>query len=400
MLYTAAVFHFRGALVVSLIVFCVVLPRAFFISPLPDPVLRTVISVVVASLATVLLGLEQDQRQTEKKALRELDVAHNELHNNAKLLRASEARYRDLFNSATNGIFIRDLEGNLIEVNQMASTLTCYTLDELAKMNISQFLSTESFKVAMERQQAQLKGEAATQRYELELIRKDGTTMIIESLTRLLTENGQPVGVQAMVWDITEQKRLRENMQFYISEITKAQEDERKRIACELHDETAQSLATLSLDIEAITRARDQLSEEGVQRLAQLRAKIDSIMEGVRRFSHELRPGVLDQVGLMPALELLTEELSKEGEVNARVKVTGSEQRLSAEAELVLFRIAQEALRNVRKHSQATEAVVRVEFTPKKVKLNVTDNGTGFELPEMLGDFAGKGKLGLIGMHE
>lgn len=383
-----------------MIVFCVVLPRAFFISPLPDPVLRTVISVVVASLATVLLGLEQDQRQTEKKALRELDVAHNELHNNAKLLRASEARYRDLFNSATNGIFIRDLEGNLIEVNQMASTLTCYTLDELAKMNISQFLSTESFKVAMERQQAQLKGEAATQRYELELIRKDGTTMIIESLTRLLTENGQPVGVQAMVWDITEQKRLRENMQFYISEITKAQEDERKRIACELHDETAQSLATLSLDIEAITRARDQLSEEGVQRLAQLRAKIDSIMEGVRRFSHELRPGVLDQVGLMPALELLTEELSKEGEVNARVKVTGSEQRLSAEAELVLFRIAQEALRNVRKHSQATEAVVRVEFTPKKVKLNVTDNGTGFELPEMLGDFAGKGKLGLIGMHE
>ena len=66
----------------------------------------------------------------------------------------------------------------------------------------------------------------------------------------------------------------------------------------------------------------------------------------------------------------------------------------------MLFRIAQEGLRNVKKHSQATEAVVRVEFTQKKTKLSVADNGSGFELPEVLGDFAGKGKLGLIGMHE
>ena len=522
MLYTAAVFHFRGALVVSLVVFCVVLSRAFFISPLPDPILRSVIAVVVASLATVLLGLVQERRLGEKKALSELDVAHHELHNDARLLRASEARYRGLFDNASDAIFVRDLEGNIIEVNQAASILTGYTLDELAKMNVSQFLSAESFKTVMERQQAQLQGEATTQRYELELIRKDGTKGIIESVTKLLTENGQPLGVQAIArditeqkqlektlreseeryrglfdssltgayiiglerrilaankaganllgldrpedligrsildfyknpkdrgevidrvkegdigsfefevvkedgtsmtilisslmiefqgekailtsaMDITEQKRLRDNMQFYIAEITKAQEEERKRIARELHDETAQSLATMSLDIEAITRAEDQLSEETIQRLEQLRARIDSVIEGVRRFSHELRPGVLDQVGLMPALELLTEELNKEGKVKARIEVTGSEQRLSPEAELVLFRIAQEALHNVRRHSQATETVVRVEFTPKKVKLNVTDNGSGFELPEVLGDFAGKGKLGLIGMHE
>ncbi len=113
-----------------------------------------------------------------------------------------------------------------------------------------------------------------------------------------------------------------------------------------------------------------------------------------------MRPGGLDQVGLIPALELLTDELNKEGKVNAHIEVIGPEQRLSPEAELVLFRIAQEALRNVRRHSQATEAVVRVEFALKKVKLDVTDNGSGFELPEVLGDFAGRGKLGLIGMHE
>jgi len=312
----------------------------------------------------------------------------------------AESRYRDLFNSAGNAIFIRDLKGNISEVNQEASALSGYTLDELAKMNISQLLSVEGFKLVMEKQQALLKGKSSTERYELELIRKDGTKVIIESLTRLLTKQGQPMGIQAVVWDITEQKRLREELQFYISEITRAQEEERRRIARELHDETAQSLAALALDIEAINKTKDQLPEDAVQRLEQIRSRIDSIMEGVRRFSHELRPGVLDQVGLIPALELLAEELSKEMQVNALVEVIGSARRLSAEAELVLFRIAQEALRNVRKHSQATEAMISIEFGDKKVKMNVTDNGTGFELPELLGEFASSGSLGLIGIRE
>jgi signal transduction histidine kinase len=189
-------------------------------------------------------------------------------------------------------------------------------------------------------------------------------------------------------------------MQFYISQTIKAQEEERRRIACELHDETAQSLAALLFDVNTIARDKTQLSGESIQHLEQLRDKIDRLIEGIRRFSHELRPPVLDQVGLIPTLELLGEEPSRGDRVNTSVEVIGSERRLSPEVELVLFRIAQEALRNVRKHSQATEALVKVEFTPNKVKLSITDNGQGFELPKLLGDFASRGKLGLLGMHE
>ena len=117
-------------------------------------------------------------------------------------------------------------------------------------------------------------------------------------------------------------------------------------------------------------------------------------------FSHEPRPDVLDRLGLVSALELLTDELDSESGIKACTELVNSEKRLSPEAELVLFRIAQEALRNIRKHSQATEALVRIEFNSDKVKLTITDNGTGFELPEILGDLVGKGKLGLIGMKE
>ena len=123
-------------------------------------------------------------------------------------------------------------------------------------------------------------------------------------------------------------------------------------------------------------------------------------MQGVRRFSHELRPDVLDQLGLLPALETLTEDMNKEGKVSARMEAVGTGKRPSPDVELVLFRIAQKALHNVRRHSRAKEVVVRVKFSHRKVKLNVIDNGRGFELPEVLGDFAGKGKLGLIGMYE
>ncbi|MBA7715522.1 Signal transduction histidine-protein kinase/phosphatase DegS [subsurface metagenome] len=121
---------------------------------------------------------------------------------------------------------------------------------------------------------------------------------------------------------------------------------------------------------------------------------------GLRRFSHELRPGVIDHTGLVPALEILTEELSKEESVNSRLEIMGSERRLTPETELTLFRIAQEALHNVRRHSGATKAAIRLKFTRRKARLTVSDNGRGFEVPDVLSDFATESKLGLIGMQE
>ena len=393
MLYCAAIFRFKGALVISVTTLCIVLPRALFFSPNPDPVLRAVLFTGIASLATIAFGLERDRRQNESKASRDLE-------NKAKLLIASEARYRDLFNSASDAIVIRDLEGNIFEVNQAMSDLTGYTSDELTKMNISQFLSPDSFNVAMEMQKRQLEGEIIRQRYELELIRKDGARVTIDVAIRMITEDAQPVVVQATIRDITEQKRLRENMQFYIAEITKAQEEERKRIARELHDETAQDLATLLLDFEAITESKGQSPETHIQLMDQLRERAESIMEGVRRFSHELRPGILDQLGLLPALEWLVDDINVSYGIDARMEVIGTERRFLPEVELALFRIAQEAFRNIQKHAQASKMEVVVEFSEGKMRMSVSDNGKGFDAGGSLAELPRTGKLGLIGMEE
>ena len=317
-----------------------------------------------------------------------------------KDLEDSHRRYRDLFDQASDAIFIRDLAVDILEANRAAAVLTGYPLGELVGMNVSRLISPRYFEAAMRNQQSQIRGEATVRRYELEITRKDGTRRAIECMTRLVFDKGKPWGLQVIARDVSEQKRLRDNLQFYISQAITAQEQERKRIARELHDETAQALACLLLDIEGIERARARSPEEVGRLLSELRVKTDAVLEGVRRFSHALRPDVLDQLGLVPALDLLGREAEKESEIRVTLETTGVERRLPPEKELVVFRIAQEALHNVTRHSGATGATLKLEFGTQLVRLFIADNGHGFELPEALGDLAATGKLGLIGMQE
>ena len=102
----------------------------------------------------------------------------------------------------------------------------------------------------------------------------------------------------------------------------------------------------------------------------------------------------------MPALEWLASDVAKYSKVNTKVNVIGKERRLLEEAGLVLFRITQEAMRNVWRHAQATEAEITVEFKKNGVKITVTDNGQGFTLPPIIDELARDGKLGLAGMQE
>ncbi len=197
-----------------------------------------------------------------------------------------------------------------------------------------------------------------------------------------------------------ENARLYESMRSYARQILTAQEEERKRMARELHDDTAQSLVALSRQFDTVLAADDQAPEGIKKRLEELRLIAAEILRDVRRFSQDLRPSTLDDLGLLPTLEGFMTKLSQEDNIEVQVKVVGDKRRLSPEMELVLFRIAQEALNNVRKHSQATEVVSTVEFGDGVVKLTISDNGRGFKVPDRPGDLVEMGKLGLAGMFE
>jgi len=329
----------------------------------------------------------------------ELEEAHKRIE---EALRESENRYRILFDSANDGMLVHDLEGNIIMANGAMAELTGYTVGELAKMSISQFLSASSFETTMERQRRQVEGksEATTQRYELQMLRKDGAERTIEVVTSLLTGEERTPIVQTIARDVTEQKRAHENLRAYASLAILAQEEERKRVARELHDETAQALASLGMDIDSLAKTKGLSSREVSKRLEEMRDRASDILREVRSLSQALRPSMLEDLGLLSSLQGLANDLADQRGISVRFEVQGTPRRLSPDVELALFRIVQEALSNVGKHAKATEARLEVEFSPDKFKLTISDNGQGFELPLVIDDFAYLGKLGLTGMRE
>jgi signal transduction histidine kinase len=210
----------------------------------------------------------------------------------------------------------------------------------------------------------------------------------------ILTAIGRQAGIAI------ENAYLYENMRFYARKITQAQESERKRIARELHDDTIQSLIALSRRIEALGVSAEPLPESTLQHIRALQETTGDVIKSVRRFSQALRPSILDDLGLLPTLEELTTELNRHDGLQAEFWVRGEERRLSVEVELMLFRIAQEALNNVRKHAEATKVVTGVEMSDGYIEVTVQDNGKGFKPPSLADHPAGASKLGLIGMHE
>src|SRR5713226_710203 len=208
--------------------------------------------------------------------------------------------------------------------------------------------------------------------------------------------------LQRTLQDLSSARRRQDELRDYASLITRVQEEERRRLARELHDDTAQALIALSLGLDGLGRAigRRDLPEKDVQWLANLQELADRTLEGVRRACRDLRPSVLDDLGLRAALEWLSDGSSARG-VPCTFTCTGSPRPTTPEAEIAIFRIVQEALSNIWRHSQATQASVELTYLPHFFQLTVCDNGKGFSQEQHL-DLSrnSQGGLGLIGMRE
>jgi two-component system sensor histidine kinase UhpB len=175
-----------------------------------------------------------------------------------------------------------------------------------------------------------------------------------------------------------------------------AGEEERKRIARELHDETAQMLAALLIRIRVVKAARDPAALDAL--LDDMRSEIGQALEGIRRFARGLRPPALDELGLVPAIEGHARNLAEISGLHITVDADDVAGDLPPEAELATYRIVQEALSNVVRHARATRAEVRVAREPERLVVTVDDDGRGFD-PQHIMSTEGGG-LGLFGMNE
>jgi len=316
-------------------------------------------------------------------------------------LKLPDQSYRYLFENASDAMWVHDMKGNIVAANKACEELTGHSRQELVGANIDKFLTKEFLDSAKELRRRLLDGESLEQPYEQQLVRKDGVTRIIRMVTSPVIINGEMKGFQHIARDVTEERRLQENMRVFSQLCIQAQERERQRIALELHDDVVQALLLISQHLDMMASIPGaKLSKPVQEEIENLHTLSNDAIARLRRCAQDLRPRILDDLGLVAALEWMADDLIKSGRIDAHVHVLGIEQALSGDVQLLLFRIAQEALSNIRKHAGASHVWITIEFGNHRIILTVKDNGKGFKVPERIEDLAGLGRLGLAGMHE
>jgi len=189
------------------------------------------------------------------------------------------------------------------------------------------------------------------------------------------------------------------SIQSYAAAITRSQEDERSRLARELHDETVQALIALDQRTQMIERICKRDPQAAAVKLSELRVMTAGTIAEVRRVIRALRPIYLEDLGLVPALEMLTQSLNEQDGLAIAFSVEGEVCRLAPERELALYRIVQEALNNAVKHAQARQGQVRLRYADT-LQVSIMDDGVGFDLPDRVEALTELGHFGLVGMRE
>jgi len=310
-------------------------------------------------------------------------------------LRESEERYRELFENAKDAIYVHDLDGTYIRINRAAEELSGYSREEILGHNFTEFISKEHIKLVRQNFCTKLARVGQTS-YEVDVIAKDGRRVPVEVSSQAIYENGVLVGIQGMARDITERKLAQDALQTFSRQLIEAQEDERRRISRELHDQIGQILTAVKMNLYAV-QPFCKTSEAGSYVKDNIGA-VEEALRLVRDLSVDLRPPVLDDLGLVTALQWYVDRYLRRTGLSGEVIIDlpDHNERFSRERETACFRIAQEALSNIARHAQASQIQVQLAKDGNVLLLTVKDNGVGFDLESL----RKRATLGLVSMQE
>ncbi|GAB4533851.1 MAG: hypothetical protein Fur0018_23500 [Anaerolineales bacterium] len=314
-------------------------------------------------------------------------------------LKESEARYRQLFEDAADGLLVLDAENNILDLNERICQLLGYDREALRSINAVALLYPEDLaaKDHAAAYQALMRGETILSTYRLR--KRDGTYLPTELSTKWLGGNR----FLNIVRDISERlrsaaeleesrRRLRELARY----LQTARENERKAIAREIHDDLGQRLTGLKIET---VRLAGLLPEERLDlaaRAARMSIFIDETIDRVRNLSSRLRPGLLDDLGLIPALEWLGEDFSARTGIACELRLPEGDPVIPPEIATDTYRICQEALTNVVRHARASRVLIGLAIEPDGLHLMVQDDGRGISTDGL----QGSDSLGLLGMQE
>lgn len=311
-------------------------------------------------------------------------------------LRQSEERYRELFENSKDALYVHDMSGKYTSVNRAAEKLSGYLREELIGKYFWNFLKPEHGGLVRGNLNKSLEDSNETT-YEAEIIGKDGRLIPVEISSRIIFANGSAVGVQGSVRDISERKRAQVAARTYSRHLIEAQEAERRRISRELHDQVGQILTAVKMNLHSLQRTCS--APEILASIKDNMDVIDEAVDQVRGLSIDLRPLLLDDLGLVVALRWYLERQKKSSGIATEfiTRSLSEDDRFSSELETACFRIAQEAVTNVIRHANAGRIIVMLERSGPELVLWISDDGVGFDLGMLR---SGAATLGLRGMEE
>ncbi|MDP3849087.1 MAG: PAS domain S-box protein [Luteolibacter sp.] len=354
-------------------------------------------------------------------------------------MRVSEIRYRRLFEAAHDGVLLIDPDTRkIIDANPFMTRLLGYPRDQL--------IGKELFEIGLLKDEAtsrqmfrKLKRSHEVRYEDLPLESQAGRRQEVEVVANLYHEDGQPV-IQCNIRDITvrklaedmslrnvklnleiarrkvveedlranrrEQSRLlrqsrvqQKHLRDLSHAILHAQEEERKRISRELHDVIAQSLVGINVHLALLAQGNVASPETLRQQISKTQRLVEKAVEIVHVFARELRPTMLDDLGLIPALQAYLKQFMEDTGIRVGLKASAKIDQSATRVRTVLYRIAQEALTNVARHAKASRAEVRIECLEDVIHMTIQDDGQGFQVSGKAGSKK-KNRLGLIGMKE
>lgn len=321
-----------------------------------------------------------------------------------KALKVSESRYRRLFETAQDGILILDGETGAIEdVNPFLIDMLACTREQLLGKKLWEAPPFKEIKPS-EAEFRELQGKECVHYDDLPLKTCAGRTIHVEFVSNVFQSDGGKV-IQCNVRDITERKQAEAQHKEYSTKLqvlsrrlVEAQERERRNIARELHDEIGQALTVMQLNLQAMLQSPNV--DGFTPRLNQNLALVDRVLEQVRDISLNLRPSMLDDLGLEPALVWLTHRQAELAGFKGEVHADTLPHRLDPMIETVCFRIVQEALTNVMRHAHANSVKVELRKQGDQLHLRIHDDGVGFNVNAVRAKAARGSSLGLLSMEE
>lgn len=315
-------------------------------------------------------------------------------------LKLSEQKYRLLFHSNPLAMWMLSLpDYQIIETNESALIQYGYTREEFLAMDVYRLRPAEDLDRFKQYVDTGFRGihYAGIWRHQ----KKDGTIIYVNIVTHDTWYEGKSVRL-VLANEVTErylaEERLKESYESIkrlTEHLNSVREQERLHIAREIHDELGQLLTVLKMDVSWLNKKLQAAPEPVKEKLADLISLLDTTVKTVRRISSELRPSLIDDLGLVAAMEWHMEEFQKRSGIDCQARLPENELNLSDNVKIGLYRILQESLTNVARHSQAKKVVVKLQKTDNQLILTVEDDGIGF-------DEANRNKktLGLVGARE